>query len=307
MEIGLFLRELNSFIEHDNEIDDETIKLLTETFLSMNKLQCAAIFRESIADDDNNFFMNLDDEHFQFRRHIVCCLCHVSFLVHFKPIFKLWILFKDHISMSRDDFEAHIQKKTHKLREVARSMAESVQSTVQSDINSIENGVSRIKLEKSDVYVETAAIKLEKSEPSTSKSANPTKNLSLAQLQCVLDEESIYKRIATEAKNLETRNDERVFKEARILEILRHYLLDFDPSLNALPFGSTTYGFGGFSTNFNILVDTSKYLRFESDFRSQCHHCQFNEQETVNWPRRKYFIISKDTSKHPIWAIISTT
>lgn len=78
LEIGLFLKEIKSFIQQDNVIDDETIKLLTETILAVNQLQCSAHFHENDADTENNFFFELENDHFQFRRHIVCRLCLVG-------------------------------------------------------------------------------------------------------------------------------------------------------------------------------------------------------------------------------------
>lgn len=75
MEIGLFLKEIKSFIQQTNVIDDETIKLLTETILAVNQLQCRAQFDENNANNENNFFFELENDHFQFRRHIVCRLC----------------------------------------------------------------------------------------------------------------------------------------------------------------------------------------------------------------------------------------
>lgn len=75
LEIGLFLKEIKSFIQQDNVIDDETIKLLTETIWAVNKLQCTARFHENDAHSENNFFFELENDHFQFRRHIVCRLC----------------------------------------------------------------------------------------------------------------------------------------------------------------------------------------------------------------------------------------
>lgn len=81
LEIGLFLKEIKSFMQKDNVIDDETTKLLTETILAINQLQCTAQFHENDADSDNNFFFDLENDHFQFRRHIVCCLCLVRQMV----------------------------------------------------------------------------------------------------------------------------------------------------------------------------------------------------------------------------------
>lgn len=75
LEIGLFLKEIKSFIQQGHGIDNETIKLLTETIFAINQLQCTAQFHENDADSENIFFFELENDHFQFRRHIVCRLC----------------------------------------------------------------------------------------------------------------------------------------------------------------------------------------------------------------------------------------
>lgn len=78
LEIALFVKELNSFIENVNEINDETIKFLTESILSINKLQVNSNFRETSAIQESCFVDNLNNDVFKCRRFIVCCLCHVS-------------------------------------------------------------------------------------------------------------------------------------------------------------------------------------------------------------------------------------
>lgn len=81
LEIGLFLKEIKSFVQQDNVIDDETIKLLAETVLAIDQLQCVTKFRENdAADSENNFFFELENDYFQFRRHIVCRLCLVGLM-----------------------------------------------------------------------------------------------------------------------------------------------------------------------------------------------------------------------------------
>lgn len=61
-----------------NEIDDETIYLLTETIMAVNKLQINSKFRETPSSNDSKFACDLDDDIFECRRYIVCCLCHVG-------------------------------------------------------------------------------------------------------------------------------------------------------------------------------------------------------------------------------------
>lgn len=74
----MFGKELHSYAENVNEINDETMKLLTQTIMGINKLQVNSKFRESSTIHGSSFVNNLNDEIFKCRRVIVCCLCHVS-------------------------------------------------------------------------------------------------------------------------------------------------------------------------------------------------------------------------------------
>lgn len=148
--------------------------------------------------------------------------------------------------MSRHDYEAHVEKKTHKEKE-------SIKSKVSTESDN--------KCETNAVAVEPTLI-LNKSDkqPINDKSVISSvkvkaNNLTDAQLKSLVSDDSLFKRIANEAKILETRTSHRCLNEARILEVLKHYLQIFDSTLNIIPFGSTLYGFGGPNTNFSILID----------------------------------------------------
>lgn len=87
LEVVLFVRELNSYIENVNEIDDETIKLLIEAVTSVNKLQINSKFRDASSSYECDFVDNLNGDVFECRRYIVCRLCSVSKRIvffHFK-------------------------------------------------------------------------------------------------------------------------------------------------------------------------------------------------------------------------------
>lgn len=77
LDIAVFVDELNSHLENGNEINDETIKLLTESVSSINKLQKFAQFRETLS-NERGFVESLDNELFEYRHCIVCRLCSVS-------------------------------------------------------------------------------------------------------------------------------------------------------------------------------------------------------------------------------------
>lgn len=86
LELSLFLKTVHTYIENVNETDDETIKLLAQTILAVDKLQNGSKHRETSFSNENRFFNNLNDEQFICRRHIVCRLCHVSNLTYSKQI-----------------------------------------------------------------------------------------------------------------------------------------------------------------------------------------------------------------------------
>lgn len=55
-----------------------------------------------------------------------------------------------------------------------------------------------------------------------------------------------------------SRTEKRIQYEVEIMKILGYYLKKLDSTLGFIPFGSSTYGFGGSKTNFNILVNAGK-------------------------------------------------
>lgn len=78
LEVALFARELNFYIENVNEMDDEATKLLIETILSVNKLQINSKFRDVSSSNESDFVHNLNGDVFESRRYIVCRLCSVN-------------------------------------------------------------------------------------------------------------------------------------------------------------------------------------------------------------------------------------
>lgn len=84
--MALFAKELHSYTENVNEIDDETTQLLSETILTLSKLQIGSKYRETPFTNVNQFVTNLNDEVFKCRRYIVCCLCQVMNLTKINTI-----------------------------------------------------------------------------------------------------------------------------------------------------------------------------------------------------------------------------
>lgn len=65
--------------------------------------------------------------------------------------------------------------------------------------------------------------------------------------------------IKIEMENLMSRRD-RVNVEAKIIHVLSSHFKSIDPTLKVIPVGSSRYGFGGMSTDLNLLIKTGKKL-----------------------------------------------
>lgn len=76
----------------------------------------------------------------------------------------------------------------------------------------------------------------------------------------VLDEAiksgKVYELITAEMEKFSARSQERIRHETRILGMLKQEFKLFDRTLELVPIGSTTFGFGCNDSNYNILVDT---------------------------------------------------
>lgn len=87
---------------------------------------------------------------------------------------------------------------------------------------------------------------------SISLSSNST---TTPKLKNVINFEQVLRAIPSKTVDLINRRVERWFHELEIFALLTRYLRTFNSTLKAMPFGSATYGFGGSTTNFNILVN----------------------------------------------------
>lgn len=77
---------------------------------------------------------------------------------------------------------------------------------------------------------------------------------SLLELANVIADVKVSQAIPPKAVDLTSRMIRRTFDEIEITALLMQYLNIFDSNLKMTPFGSSTYGFGGSNTNFNVLV-----------------------------------------------------
>lgn len=88
----------------------------------------------------------------------------------------------------------------------------------------------------------------------TSIQSNPAK------LENVIKTDEAALAIATEMIHFVSRTKTRIHNESQILNTLAGYLNGFDCKVQLVPFGSATYGFGGSSTNFNVLANTGEFV-----------------------------------------------
>lgn len=88
----------------------------------------------------------------------------------------------------------------------------------------------------------------------TSVQSNPAK------LEDVIRTDKATLAIATEMIHFVSRTKSRIHNESQIMNTLAGYLNGFDCKVQLVPFGSATYGFGGSSTNFNLLANTGEFV-----------------------------------------------
>lgn len=83
----------------------------------------------------------------------------------------------------------------------------------------------------------------------------PNRQSTAVNFENMIDLEEISRNVGAKAINLICRSVQRISLEVKILDLLSCHLKRFRPNLQIMPFGSATYGFGGSSTDFNILVN----------------------------------------------------
>lgn len=71
--------------------------------------------------------------------------------------------------------------------------------------------------------------------------------------------------IRTTAIDIIFRTMKRISHEMDIIGLLTRHLKSFDSKLELTPFGSSTYGFGGFCTDYNVLVSTGTKKQMSID------------------------------------------
>lgn len=109
------------------------------------------------------------------------------------------------------------------------------------------------------------SLTLMKANSGEAKKINPTRELSPLDSLTLKD---VTKKVSQVA-DFVSRTDTRIENEAKIMETLTSHLKGMDSTLKAISFGSSTYGFGGRKTNFNILVNAGKNSIIEQLFKSR--------------------------------------
>lgn len=89
LQIDSFVNELAAYTENVNEIDEETINLLTDTIASAKKVRMRINLKHNDASsspNESDFLEDLNDGIFKCKRHIVCCWCDSSICMIFSII-----------------------------------------------------------------------------------------------------------------------------------------------------------------------------------------------------------------------------
>lgn len=90
----------------------------------------------------------------------------------------------------------------------------------------------------------------------SSNASAPTTSNCIKRLEDAVKVDEILKSTIIEMNLILARSNSRIQNEQEIIGLLSVLLTAYDSTVTAVPFGSTTYGFGGKRTNFNILVTT---------------------------------------------------
>lgn len=183
--------------------------------------------------------------------------------------------------MNSEDFAIHIQRQSHKdhvsalmpkqqnNRSSNCSLAPTMPMKLTMPLTPTNNTIRPDADRESNQKVVSANIALNDSGNSSpgSRASSvvnvPSNRVSTMKLADVIDASQFPKAIIATAIDLTSRTHQRISHENQILNLLMAQLRKFDSTLRMLPFGSTTYGFGGTNTNFNVLINTGKHFATE--------------------------------------------
>lgn len=180
---------------------------------------------------------------------------------------------QENIPLCSEDFESHIQKKSHKEREIGlKSTFRSVNSngndsaliTRNTSINR-RNNLSHEQSTPSNTNSPTEALAsgslngMSRSISFDSLQLIPEKVCVTQKWENVIQAEDIFKAISTKIVEITGRTENRNQNEVKIVSLLTCCLREFDPTSKIIRIGSSTYGFGGADTDFNVIINTSNF------------------------------------------------
>lgn len=148
-----------------------------------------------------------------------------------------------------EDFNAHIQKKSHKDNEIEHKSQQQNGSG-----NHLVRTTSMVSVNDKRTMSQRSNQSSDSSDDNSRRSRASSVDISpCSAISFEAACEAITRNIQNECI---FRTPQRTAYETKITNNLSHYLKAFDSTLQLKIFGSTTYGFGGSKTNFNILVST---------------------------------------------------
>lgn len=179
------------------------------------------------------------------------------------------------IPLNSEDFTAHIQNENHKtdtdeqLSDKSSDIEETVDSNQSSDdeTSSVSSGCTSSSddefYSQLDSAVESKSTRSEngvESRCSHSTCETDSKNTrELAkQLQDIVNVEEVLHATVAGLVDVSSRSEERIQYEEEIMDCIKNHMRALDCEIELEAFGSSTYGFGDASTNFNIVVNAGK-------------------------------------------------
>lgn len=154
MELAVFLHNMRAFGDAKTfTVGNKTIELISEAVCFMEEVIAKATFIDIKDEGSVDFLQQLDQQHYELRRNIMCRLCIVSFVFgffHGKMIemFSNTLSFypkQEPIPISQDEFQAHLCKNSH-ISRVQRSSKTTPdkQQTMGSDVQTESNSLVSI-------------------------------------------------------------------------------------------------------------------------------------------------------------------
>lgn len=191
-----------------------------------------------------------------------------------------------------DDYDLHIQKESHKQeeRKLKDQNATGDETVRESSCESKSSSSCRVN--------DNQIMKLEPSSSVCSMSDNGN----TAPAPETNSTETAKNPLVSEIIDFVSRTEARIGNEMLILKSLADYLKTLETNIDLTPCGSTTYGFGGSTTNFNILVNISEkspltlMAKFEKSFQTSSVRCDFEMLEYLSSNRvqkRRYQLMHK--------------